>query len=76
MSLTPEQQRDQDMSEIKIRVIQNAILVKLGTAWLSFPEWTGKAGASAHIEYRIQALYKERRESVRRTVKEVTGEKP
>lgn len=67
MALSSEQQRDLDLSEIKIRVIENAILVKLGTAWLSFGSWTGKGGASEHIGYRLQTLYKKR--------KEVTGEK-
>lgn len=60
MALTPEQQRDIDLSEIKIRVIENAILVKLGTGWLSFGSWNGKGGASDHISHRIGLLYKER----------------
>ncbi len=63
MSLTPEQQRDLDLSEIKVRVIENAILIKLGTGWLSFGSWTGKGGASEHIDHRIKALFKKRQEA-------------
>ena len=60
MALTPEQQRDLDLSEIKIRVIENAILVKSGTGWLSFQNWSGNGGASAHISHRIAKVYSER----------------
>lgn len=60
MALTPEQQRDLDLSEIKIRVIDNAILIKVGVGWLSFKDWPE---ASKHISHRIQTLYKIRAEA-------------
>lgn len=55
--ITPEQQRDIDLSEIKIKVIDNAILVRLGPAWLSFATWDE---ASANVGERIATVYKER----------------
>lgn len=64
MALTPEQQRDLDLSEIKVRVIDNAILVKLGTGWLSFGlDFTARGGAGEHIDHRIKMLTKKRQQA-------------
>ena len=53
-----EQQRQEDRAEIKIKLIENAIIVKDGQGgWRSFPTW---AAASFHINSRIKALMTKR----------------
>lgn len=55
-----DEQREQERAQIKIRLIENAVLVSGGQhGWFSFPTW---AAAASHIEARLQALKKKRQE--------------
>ncbi len=45
---------------IAIRLIENAVLVRCGVGWLSFPEWDGVKGAAQYVAHRIEQLKKER----------------
>lgn len=60
MALTPEQQRAKDLSEIKISVIDNAILVKSWPRTLSFENWEA---ASVAIGERIRELQAKQQEA-------------
>ena len=37
--MTPEQQRAVDQAEIKVRIIDNGLLVRAGRGWLFFKTW-------------------------------------
>jgi hypothetical protein len=50
---------------ITIRLIENAVLVKCGVGWLSFPDWEGRNGAAEHVAHRIKTLKKDRGEVIR-----------
>lgn len=57
------QQRTADKAEIKVKLIENGILVGAGPdGWFSFPTW---AKASEHIGLRLDRLAKERQEAPR-----------
>lgn len=51
------QQSASDKAEIKIKLIDNGLLVKTGQSWLAFTSWTE---ASAFVNARIVALKKKR----------------
>lgn len=62
----PEKQRTVDKAEIKIRLIENGILVGAGPdGWFSFTKWEGQHGASEHIGARLERIAKERQEAPR-----------
>lgn len=48
-----EVQAEQDKAEIKVKVINNGILVKAGEGWFTFKTWDE---ASIHIGHRITAV--------------------
>lgn len=54
---TPEQHRKEEADLIKVRLVENAILVRAGAGWFSFQTWTE---ASKHIEARLNALKEQR----------------
>ncbi len=56
------QQRNADRAEIKIRLIENGILVGAGQGWFTFQTWER---ASEHIALRLERLEKERQEAAR-----------
>ena len=41
---------------IAVKLIENAVLVRVRDRWVSFPRWGGVGGAAEHIEGRIEAL--------------------
>lgn len=55
--LNPEEQSANDRSEIKIKVIENGILIRTGSAWLAYDSW---ARASSAIGHRIEQIKKAR----------------
>lgn len=52
-----EHQSADDRAEIKVKVIENGVLVKTGEGWFSFPDWDS---AAPYIGRRIEALRKKR----------------
>lgn len=55
-----------DRATIKVKLIENSILVGCGPdGWFSFKTWEGKGGASEHIAARLERLEKERHEAAR-----------
>lgn len=64
MASENQQQRDVDRATIKVKLIENSILVGCGPeGWFSFLKWDGKGGASEHIAARLERLVKERAEA-------------
>lgn len=55
--MDPVEQSAEARAEIKVKLIENAILVKAGPGWLSFETWDK---ASSHIGARLEKLKKER----------------
>lgn len=55
-----ETTQQSDQAEIKIRLAENGLMVRIGKGWLVFPTW---AEASTHIEARLKALKEKREES-------------
>ena len=51
--MDPKEQSAFDKATIKVRLIENAILVTCGEGWLSFETWER---ASQHIAARVAAL--------------------
>lgn len=58
--MTPEQQKAHDQAEIKVKLIDNGVLVKIGPGWFAFDSWVR---ASECIGRRIETLLHERRGS-------------
>jgi prefoldin subunit 5 len=52
------QQAAMDTAEIKVKVIENGILVKIGPGWYTFKHWQE---ASTYIDHRINKLLEERK---------------
>lgn len=55
--MEPQEQSAEARAEIKVKLIENGVLIKLGPGWLAFPTWPE---ASAHIAARIEKLKRER----------------
>ncbi len=52
-----------DRSTIKVKLIENGILVGAGAdGYFSFAKWEGKGGAGEHIGVRLERLAQERKE--------------
>lgn len=51
------QQSQSDRAEIKIKLLDNGLLIKTGPSWLAFPTWKE---ASEFVGARIKALEKKR----------------
>lgn len=58
--MTPQEQRHTDQAEIKVKLIENGVLVRCGDGWFSFDTWEK---ASAHIAERLKALEKKRQQA-------------
>lgn len=54
---TPRQQSEYDNAVIKVKLIENAVLVGAGTGWFSFPDWEK---ASHHVGARLKILQEQR----------------
>jgi len=54
--MEPKEQSVADRAEIKVKLIDNGILVKQGPSWRTFNNWFD---ASIHIGARIEKLKKE-----------------
>ena len=52
-----EKQSAMDRAEIKVKLLENGVLVKTGQGWFSFKTWSE---ASFHINSRIKALLSKR----------------
>lgn len=57
--MEPQEQSASDRAEIKIKLIENGVLVKIGPEWFSFKTWEE---ASVHIDARLEKLAKVRQE--------------
>ncbi len=55
--MEPHEQSAHDKAQIVVKLIENGVLVKAGSAWFSFPTWTK---ASEHIGERLKVLQGER----------------
>lgn len=55
--MEPKEQSVMDKTTIKVRVIENAVMVSAGDGWFSYPTWDK---ASEHIGIRIERLKAER----------------
>ena len=55
-----ENPNDLEKSTIKIRLIENGILVGQEGRWFQFKQWEGKDGASEHVQWRLVALHAKR----------------
>lgn len=51
--MSAEEQSAQDRAEIKVKLIENGVLVKVGPEWFSFKTWDE---ASSHIGGRLERL--------------------
>lgn len=51
---------DKEVILIGVKLIENAVLVRVGGRWVSFPDWDGSDGASEHVFQRIKALKSKR----------------
>lgn len=41
---------------IAVKVIENAVLVRVRDQWISFAQWEGSGGASEYLGHRIEKL--------------------
>lgn len=55
-------QSEFDRAEIKVKLIDNGVLVKTGNSWLAFDQWER---AAVFIGERLKTLDKKRKESAR-----------